>query len=80
MVCFFDVLTPILEAGVVTFAFLIHFGRLLVCHMCQEEWFKFCWDTRNNKTLPLDLACPERLNVWSPASLPYKWSDLITSS
>ncbi len=29
-------------------------------------------DTRNNGTLPLDPACPERLSVWSPAALPYK--------
>jgi hypothetical protein len=34
--------------------------------MCQEEVFKFCLDTRNNRTLPLDPACPEHLSLWSP--------------
>jgi hypothetical protein len=28
-------------------------------------------DTKNNKTLPLDLVCLERLNVQSPTGLPY---------
>jgi hypothetical protein len=32
---------------------------------------KFCLDTRNNRALPSDLAYLERLNVWSPANLPY---------
>jgi hypothetical protein len=32
--------------------------------------FEFCSDTKNNGTLPLDPACPEHLNVWSPAGLP----------
>jgi hypothetical protein len=39
--------------------------------MCQEEAFKFCLDTRNNKALLLDISCLERLNVQSIASLPY---------
>jgi len=38
--------------------------------MRQQQGFKFCLDTKNNKALPLDLACPERLNVHSPAILP----------
>jgi hypothetical protein len=29
--------------------------------------FKFCWDTKNNKALPLDLARLERLSVRSLA-------------
>jgi hypothetical protein len=28
-------------------------------------------NTKNNGALPLDLACPERLNVQSLANLPY---------
>jgi hypothetical protein len=28
-------------------------------------------DTRNNRALPLDPACPEHLSVWSPAGLSY---------
>jgi hypothetical protein len=39
--------------------------------MHQEERFKFCFDTKNNRALPLDSACPEHLSVWSPANLPY---------
>jgi hypothetical protein len=39
--------------------------------MCQDKGFKFFLDTKNNKALPLDLACPKCLSVQSPASLPY---------
>jgi len=28
-------------------------------------------DTKNNKTLPLDLACPKDISVESQADLPY---------
>jgi len=38
--------------------------------MYQEVGLKFCLDTENNRALPLDLACPECLSVWSPANLP----------
>jgi hypothetical protein len=69
---FFEFLTPLLW-GAVTFSFLIFFQRLLVCHMHQKEGFKFCLDTKNNRTLPLDPACLEHLSVQSPASLPYMW-------
>jgi hypothetical protein len=41
--------------------------------MCQEEGFKFCLDTKNNGTLPLDLAYLELLIVWSPIGLPYNY-------
>jgi hypothetical protein len=44
--------------------------------MHQQEGFKFCLDAINNRALPLDLACPEHLSVWSPASLPYYFSIL----
>jgi len=37
----------------------------------QEGRFQFCLDTRNNRALPLDPACPEHLSVWSSAGLPY---------
>jgi hypothetical protein len=40
--------------------------------MRQEEGFNFCLTTRNNKALPLDLACPECLSIQSPAGLPYQ--------
>jgi hypothetical protein len=39
--------------------------------MHQEEGFKFCLDTKNNRALPLDPASPEHLSVRSPAGLPY---------
>jgi hypothetical protein len=39
--------------------------------MRQEEGFKIYMDTRNNKALPLDLACLERLSVWSLVDFPY---------
>jgi hypothetical protein len=39
--------------------------------MYQEKGFKFCLDIRNKGALPLDLACPKRLNVDSPTVLPY---------
>jgi len=57
--------------GPVIFSFLIQFFEALVCQMRQEEWYKFCSVTRNKGTLPLDLACPECLNVQLPAGLPY---------
>jgi hypothetical protein len=38
--------------------------------MRQEEGFKFSLDTKNKEPLPLDLAGPEHLSVWSPAGLP----------
>jgi len=31
--------------------------------MCQEEGFKFCWDTKNNGTFPLDLAFGQSLKM-----------------
>jgi hypothetical protein len=37
--------------------------------MRQEEGFKFCLDTRNNRALTLDLACPKRLSVQSSIDL-----------
>jgi hypothetical protein len=40
--------------------------------MRQEEGFNFfLLEQRKNGALPLDLACPERLSVRSPAILPY---------
>jgi hypothetical protein len=39
--------------------------------MHQEERFKFCLHTRNNRALPFDPACPEHLSVLSLASLLY---------
>jgi hypothetical protein len=33
--------------------------------MHQEEGFKFCFDTRNNKAFPLDPAYHDGLNVQS---------------
>jgi hypothetical protein len=53
------------------FSFLICFQQLLVCRMCEEEGFKFCLDTRNNRALPLDLACPDSFKclVTSPSTL-----------
>jgi hypothetical protein len=44
--------------------------------MRQEEGSKFCFDTRNNRTLPFNPGCPKRLNVWSLAGLAH--SDPIT--
>jgi hypothetical protein len=70
----FVFLTPCTWA--VTFLFLIRFERLLVCQMRQEEVFKFCLDTRNNRALALGPACPERLSVQSPNGLLYTSDDL----
>jgi hypothetical protein len=39
--------------------------------MHQEKGFKIGWDTKNNRALLLNLACPERLSVQSSASLLY---------
>jgi hypothetical protein len=61
---------PLLLCETVTFSFLIHFWQLLVYQMRQEEGFKFCFDTINNKALPLDPTCPEHLSVWSPPNPP----------
>jgi hypothetical protein len=57
---FFWILT-LITLGVITFTILIHFWWFWVCQMLQQEGFKFCLDTRNNKALPLDLVCPEHL-------------------
>ncbi len=70
-VLFFLSSWPLFTVRGIIFTFLLHFQRLLMCWMCQEEGFKFCLDTRNNGALPLDLACPENLNVWSPVDLLY---------
>jgi hypothetical protein len=50
---FFSFWLPLLWR-VVTFSFVILFGPFLVCQMSQEEEFKFCWDTRNNRALTLE--------------------------
>jgi hypothetical protein len=39
--------------------------------MCQEEGFKFNFDTKNNGALPLDSTCPECLSVRSLPDQPY---------
>jgi hypothetical protein len=31
--------------------------------MCQQAGFKFCLDTKNNRALPLDPACPDFLKL-----------------
>jgi hypothetical protein len=38
---------------------------------CQIEGFKFCLDTKNNGTLPLDMACLEHLSVIVAIQLHY---------
>jgi hypothetical protein len=44
---------------------------VIVLNAQREGGFKFCWDTKNNGALPLDLAfTTESLNVRSPAGLP----------
>jgi hypothetical protein len=63
---FFEFSTPC-TLGSYNFLFVIHFGRLLMCQIHQEEGFKFCLDSRNNGPIPSNPACPERLNVRSLA-------------
>jgi hypothetical protein len=43
-----------------------------MCHMHKVR-FKFCLDTKNNKTFPLDSAYPKHLSVWSLTILPYSY-------
>jgi hypothetical protein len=47
-----------------------------MCQMRKEEGFKFCLNTKNIGTLPLNLAYPECLNVQSPIGLPYLFRTL----
>jgi hypothetical protein len=65
--CFFEFLTPYTLEG---HNFLV-FNPIFMIVSVLEKGFKFCLDTRNNGALPLDPACPESLNVRSPAGLPY---------
>jgi hypothetical protein len=48
--------------------------------MHQEEGFKFCLDTKNNKAFPFNPACLEHLNVWSPSNLPYLSKIIVPTS
>ncbi len=66
---FFEFLTPYTLGGC---NFLISNPSLMnfSASSASKKVFKFCWDTKNNKAFPLDLACPERLNVRSFAILP----------
>ncbi len=48
---FFEFLTPF-TLGDHNFLISNPFSRFLLCQMRQEEGFKFCLDTRINKTLP----------------------------
>ncbi len=34
-----------------------------MCQVRQEKGFKFCWDSKNNGALPLDLASSEHLSA-----------------
>jgi hypothetical protein len=52
------VLNPSFLWGNITFSFLIHFQRLLVCLMCQEEGFRFVWTSETTTALLLYSACP----------------------
>jgi len=73
VVCFFILSSsPPLIWGAATFSILIHFWRLLVCQKRQDEGFKLCFDTKNNKALPLDPAHSGCLSVRSRAGLPYE--------
>jgi len=54
---------PLLLWKGITFSILFHFWQFLVHQMCQEEGFKFCLNTKNNKAHPLDLAYLECLNA-----------------
>ncbi len=67
----FWVLDPSTLGGSLTFSFPINFWWFWVHQKHQEEGFKFCLDTKNNKALPLDPACPECLSVCSLAVLSY---------
>jgi hypothetical protein len=65
---FFEFLT-LYTLGGHNFIIFNLFFTMLLCQMCQEEGFRLCWDTKNNRTLPLDLACPECLIVQSLTDL-----------
>jgi hypothetical protein len=45
--------------------------------MCQEEGFKVFLDNKNNRALPLNLACLECLNVQSLVNLPLEEVSLL---
>jgi len=65
---FFEFLIPSILRGH-NFFNSITFLTILKVPQAQQDGFKFCFDTRNNEALPLDLACPECLNVWFTLNL-----------
>jgi hypothetical protein len=77
---FFLVFDSLYFVGAVFFSFKICLQQLLTCEMHQKEGFKFFWNTKNNKALLLDLACPKCINVQSLAGLLYARMKLHSSN
>jgi len=76
---FFSFWLPLLW-GVITFSNLLSFLTIFSAWNTLIGMVQVCLNTKNNGTLPLDLACPERLNVWSPVYLPYLKLPFINST
>ncbi len=70
VICYFEFLTPFILRGHKFLNSNPFFMISCVYEMCQQEGFQFCFNTRNNDVLPLDLTCPEHLSVCSPIVLP----------
>jgi hypothetical protein len=71
VVCFFEFLTLSTWGGcnfLISTSFLMIFSVLDVAIGGVQVLFGH---KKNNGALPLDLACPKHLNVWSLADLPY---------
>ncbi len=66
---FFEFLIPLYFGGC-NFLISNSFSIIVSVSNAQEEGFKFCSDTRNNKDLPLDPTCLECLIVQSLVNLP----------
>jgi hypothetical protein len=73
---FFEFLTPFTLWGC-NFLIFSLFSMMVSVWNVPRRGFKFCLDNINNITLPLNLAYPECLNVWSLANLPYMFGYMM---
>jgi len=69
VICIFEFLNPYTLGGC-NFLISNSFSMIVNVSNAPRGEFKFCLDVKNNGALPLDPACPERLNVRSQADLP----------
>jgi hypothetical protein len=72
VVCFFEFLTPF-TSGSCNFLISNPFLTIVSVADAPRGGIQICFNTKNNRDLPLHPACPEHLSVRSPTSLPYDY-------